>query len=129
MDNNNLEILLYGAWKIVKTVISGEVKQREEDDEHFLWFLEDKIVTGDEWAAWEMPYEIKKNKFPIEIDIVRDDLNESFLDKGIISISNKEIILCMAGHKDRQRPSEFESNLENNQTLYIGIKCNEPLPE
>lgn len=129
MNRDELEGLLLGAWRIIKILNAGEALEREEDDEQFLWLLEEKIVTGDEWAAWDMPYKLKSDHFPIEIDVTRDDLNESFIDKGLIEVSNQEIKICMSGEEGRPRPSDFTSTPENGQTLYVGIRCNEPLPE
>lgn len=49
---HSLEIIstLLGAWRIVRFVESGTEVPLEDDQ--FLWFKYDIIVTGDEWAAW-----------------------------------------------------------------------------
>ena len=70
--------LMRGAWRVIKVVNAGKdiTKEDEEllieldtthvedivceedgNDEscHFLWFMKEIIISGDEWAAWNMP--------------------------------------------------------------------------
>jgi hypothetical protein len=109
---------------------SGKENSNTEDGEssHFLWFNEEIIVTGDSWAAWEMPYRLQCDRFPMEIDITREDLPESWLQKCIFELADNTLQICGAGSAVVPRPSGFSSSIANQQILYIAKRCNEPQP-
>jgi uncharacterized protein (TIGR03067 family) len=125
---------LHGAWRVVSLTIAGEVVPREtyddgEDFAHYFWFADGVITTGDRWAAWEMPFTMKVDRQPMEIDITRDDLPNSWLQQCIFEIRGDTLRICGAGSVDKPRPSQFTSTGANDQMLYVAERCDEPLPE
>lgn len=133
MDNNlpnrNIHDALFGAWRIVQFTEGGQESPREDGDDQFLWFLEEVIVTGDQWATWEMPYTLRGDFSPKEIDIMRKDLSEPWLQLGIIEVSGEALQICVCGSPDKPRPKEFSSSVFDQQVLYVAERCDEPLPE
>ena len=125
---------LQGAWKVVSLTIAGEVVPREtyddgEDFAHYFWFADGEITTGDRWAAWEMPFTINVDCQPMEININRDDLPNSWIQKCIFEVTGDTLRICGAGSVDRPRPSQFTSTPVNGQMLYLAERCDEPLPQ
>jgi uncharacterized protein (TIGR03067 family) len=119
---------LAGAWRVVRLVDAGQVVPREEGDDHFLWFTPDVIVTGDQWAAWHMPYVIRADCAPMELDVTRDDLEPSWVQKSIVEVKGDTLRICGAGTARRRRPAKFTSTASNKQLLYVAERCDEPLP-
>ena len=120
--------LLLGAWRITERLTAGVDDREPDDDAKFLWFLDDSIVTGDQWAAWNMAYISRGNPDYGEIDVTRNDLNQTWLQRGIFSVSDDTLKLCMAGDESDVRPIEFASTSSNSCVLYVAVKCTEPLP-
>jgi uncharacterized protein (TIGR03067 family) len=120
---------LRGAWRVARLTDSGKEAPREEDDDHFLWFTDEVIVTGDQWAAWDMPYTMWCDRTPMEIDITRDDLAESWVQKCIFEVKGDTLRICGAASAARPRPSRFSSTAANKQVLYVAERCAEPRPE
>jgi uncharacterized protein (TIGR03067 family) len=118
---------LLGAWRIVRIVETGAEVPLEDDQ--FLWFKHDIIVTGDEWAAWDMPYMIRADRQIIEIDIHRDDRHESWLQAGIMEIEGDNLQICAAGSPSHSRPEDFRSTMQNENMLWVAQRCDEPLPD
>jgi hypothetical protein len=146
--------LMQGAWQVVKVVIAGESNiensfvvelvsadfevhtldfqenyAEEEESPRFLWFDKEIIITGDEWAAWDMPYQLQCDRSPMEIDITRNDLQQSWLQKCIFEISGDVLQICGSGLAILPRPSAFTSSITNQQILYVANRCNEPRPD
>ena len=119
---------LRGAWRITQRLDAGFDDREPDDDDKFLWFLDDTIVTGDRWAAWDMPYVARDGTDCGEIDVTRDDVNKPWLQRGIFSVSDNTLRLCMAGRDSDARPNEFASTPTNRYLLYIAERSTEPLP-
>jgi uncharacterized protein (TIGR03067 family) len=121
---------LRGAWKVVTLTDAGEDMPREEggEDFHFLWFTDGVIVTGDKWAAWRVPYAMNVDRTPMEMDITRDDLVHSWVQKCIFEVAGDTLRICGGGSRTSSRPSEFTSTEDDDQVLYVAERCNEPLP-
>jgi uncharacterized protein (TIGR03067 family) len=117
-----------GAWRVVKLIDGGDDIPREEDGDNYLWITDPFIVTGDQWAAWRMPYIIRADCTPMEIDITRGDLPDSWIQKGIIEVVSDLLRICGAGSVTRPRPSTFSSTVADGQVLYVAERCNEPVP-
>jgi hypothetical protein len=120
---------LSGAWQIQERLSAGVDDRESDDDAKFLWFLDEVIVTGDEWAAWEMPYVVRGGPTTGEIDITRRDRNEQWLQRGIFEVTSPQLRLCLAGAATDDRPEAFASTEENGHVLYVATKSEEPLPE
>jgi uncharacterized protein (TIGR03067 family) len=122
---------LRGAWRVIMLTGAGENLLREEDgnDCQFLWFTDEVIVTGDKWAAWDIPYTMKADRTPMEIDILRDDLQDPWLQKCIFEVGGDKLRICAAGSPTMPRPSQFSSTVDDQQVLYVAERCNEPLPQ
>jgi uncharacterized protein (TIGR03067 family) len=125
---SSIAAALLGAWRVVQTVVEGTEEVREEGDEHFLWFTHEAIVTGDQWAAWDMPYSIRDYCVPMQIDIRRQDRGQPWLQLGIFEIADDTLRVCVAGAAANPRPSAPESTPTNGHILYTAKRCDEPLP-
>ena len=120
---------LCGAWRVVQLISAGEdVTREEEDDYHYLWFTPEIIVSGDRWAAWHMPYAIRADRAPMEIDITRDDLAKPWLQKGIFEVTGDTLRICGAGSARRRRPVKLSRTASNKQVLYTAERCDVPRP-
>jgi len=119
---------ILGAWRITQRLDAGVDDREPDDDDKFLWFLPESIVTGDRWAAWGMPYVATGGPNAGRIDITRNDLNNPWLQRGIFSVANGILKLCMAGHESDERPNEFTSTPSNNHLMYVASRCDEPVP-
>jgi uncharacterized protein (TIGR03067 family) len=118
-----------GAWRILRVITAGEEEAREDDDEHFLWFTDDTIITGNADAAWDMPYHVVAIGPPTRIDIMRSDRRKPWKEQAIVKVEGDSLQLCSSGSPDTDRPIAFESSADNRWTLYFGIRCEEPLPD
>jgi len=98
------------------------------EDPQFLWFLPQKLVHGNEWAAWECEYVVKGSPSAGEIDVMRTDTREPWIQLGIFEVRGSALSLCMASGSGF-RPLEFESTLEDRNILYVAKRSSEPLPE
>jgi len=130
-DKAALEVMarLCGAWRVVQLIVAGEdVTRQEEDDYHYLWFTPEIIVTGDRWAAWHMPYALRADRAPMEIDITRDDLVTPWVQKSIIEVNGDTLRICGTGSVRRRRPAKFSSTASNKQVLYTAERGDEPRP-
>ena len=119
---------LRGAWRVERVVAGGVENPREEGDEHFLWFGDDVIMTGNADAAWEMPYAVVGIGPPAEIDIRRNDRSEPWTERAVVRVADETLHLCSAGSADKDRPDRFESSAANGWMLYLATRCDEPVP-
>lgn len=120
---------LLGAWEIMERLDSGRNERPDTDDPKHLWFLPDRIVSGDQWAAWEMPYKARSHQAGGEIDVTRADRWEPWLELGIFEIAGNELRLCMAGSPKGPRPTSFTSSEANGCTLYIARRSQKARPQ
>jgi uncharacterized protein (TIGR03067 family) len=119
---------LRGAWRVDCVIVAGVETPKEDEDEHFLWFNDEVIITGNADAAWDMPYVLLGNGSPAKIDITRNDRWEPWTERALIKVEGDALQLCSAGSAEKDRPVQFESSVENGWTLYLGSRCNEPVP-
>src|SRR4051812_37894583 len=77
---------LRGAWRVDRVLTGGVEKRKEEGDEHFLWFTDDVITTGNADAAWDMPYELVADGSPAKIDITRNDRWEPWTEQALVRV-------------------------------------------
>jgi len=120
---------LAGAWEITERLTAGVDSREPDDDAKFMWFRPKVILSGDAWAAWEMPYLAQSGLSFGEIDVTRADLHEPWLQRGIFDVTNDILRLCMAGEPSNPRPRSFRSTSDNGCVLYVARRSNEPLPE
>src|SRR5947208_1172447 len=69
----NIRPQLRGAWRVDRAIVGGVETPKEAGDEHFLWFTDEVVITGNADAAWEMPYTVLGSGSPAKIDITRND--------------------------------------------------------
>ena len=119
---------LLGAWQITQRVAAGEDALEPGDEPRFLWFLSDHIVTGDQWAAWNMPYSTAGAPTHGTLDVTRADQRDPWVEPGIYALDSGTLRLCMAGHPMSKRPTEFASTPENGWTLYVLVPSDEAVP-
>jgi uncharacterized protein (TIGR03067 family) len=118
-----------GAWRIERVIAAGEENPREDEDEHFLWFTDDAIITGNADAAWEMPYVVVESGPPAQINITRNDRWEPWTERAVVKIEGDALQLCSAGSAENDPPNGFESSAANGWTLYLATRSDEPVPE
>lgn len=109
-------------------IIAGVEKPKEEEDVHFLWINDNAIITGNADAAWDMPYVLLESDSPAKIDITRNDRWEPWTEKAIVKVEGDSLQLCSAESGKGDRPDKFESSAANGWTLYLGSRCDEPVP-
>jgi uncharacterized protein (TIGR03067 family) len=119
---------LRGAWRVERVIEAGMEVSREEGDEHFLWFTDEAIITGNAEAAWDLPYSFVGSGPPIEIDITRNDRWEPWTERAIVKVEGDALQVCSAGSADKGTPDRFESSAATGWTLYIATRCDEPVP-
>jgi hypothetical protein len=119
---------LAGAWEITARLTAGRDDREPDDGPKYLWFLCDVIVTGDEWAAWEMPFSARSGPAHGLIDVTCADLLEPWEQSGIFRVQDGILELCMAGEANEARPTAFSSTESNGHVLYVARRSNEPLP-
>lgn len=124
----DLRSRLLGCWRVDRVIIAGVMEAKEEEDEHFLWINEGTIITGDAWAAWDMPYVLLEGGSIGKIDITRNDQLKPWTEKAIVTVEGDSLQLCSAGTGESDRPDQFKSSSTNGWTLYQGSRCNEPVP-
>lgn len=118
-----------GAWRVDRVLVGGVQEPKGEDDEHFLWFTDDVIITGNADAAWEMPFALEGTSFPARIGITRSDRLEPWVERALVTVKGDVLQLCSAGAGNHGRPDRFESSEANGWTLYVATRCAEPAPE
>lgn len=119
--------LLRGSWRVIECIEAGEDARDPDDDEKFLWFTDDLIVSGDKWAAWDMPYSCSGQPNKGVLQITREDQREPWVANAIFAITGDELRVCM-GSKPTDRPTGFESTPENRYVFYRAVRCDEPVP-
>ncbi len=121
--------LLVGGWEITMRLYAGEDDREPDDDAKYLWFLTDRIITGDAWAAWEMPYSARAGSAIGEIDVMRADYNEPFLQRGIFQVEGDVLRLCLSPEGVMEPPSGFTSTIENDCLLYLAKRSSVSPPD
>jgi hypothetical protein len=119
---------LLGGWRILRRLTAGIDDREPDDDDKYLWFLADILVTGDDFAAWDMPYSIAGSIEAGTIDVHRDDLNTPWLQRGIFAVSNDRLVLCMSPDPVGGRPTDFSSTPENGAVYYEAERTTKPPP-
>ena len=119
--------LLRGSWRIIERMEAGEDTLDPDDNDKFLWFTDDLIVSGDKWAAWQMPYTCTGQPSDGVLQITREDFWQSWIATAIFSIAGHELRICMGG-KPNDQPVRYESTPENRFVFYRAVRCNEPIP-
>ena len=126
---SEIQTKLLGAWEIIQRLTGGVDDREPDDDSKYLWFQQNIIVTGDEWAAWDMPYVVRGEADCGQIDIMREDLWEPWLQQGIFQVEADILKLCMAGRANHPRPQIFSSSADNECVLYVAKRCEKPCPD
>jgi uncharacterized protein (TIGR03067 family) len=120
---------LQGAWRILQITAAGAETPSEDVDDRFIWFTSNIIVYGNQEAAWDMPCTIQYDRLPAQIDIVREDRREPWLELGILDLTDDMLRICTSGSAIGTRPTDFASSAANGWTLYVAQRSDEPLPE
>jgi hypothetical protein len=120
---------LLGAWEIIERLDAGKADREPDDDSKYIWFLSDRMVSGDEWAAWDLPYAVRSSQGAGEIDVTRSDRLEPWLQPGIFEVAGRELKLCMAGSRQESRPTSFSSTEANGCVLYVARRSEKELPK
>ncbi len=119
---------LIGGWRIVRRLTAGIDDREPDDDDKYLWFLTDIVVTGDDFAAWDMPYSTAGAIASGTIDVHRNDLNAPWLQRGIFAVSDDRLVLCMSPGPSSGRPTDFSSTPENGTVYYEAERTPKPPP-
>lgn len=119
---------LLGGWRIVRRLTAGIDDREPDDDDKYLWFLGHIVVTGDDFAAWHMPYVIAGSPESGTIDVQREDLNTPWLQQGIFSVSGDRLQLCLSPDPGAERPIVFSSTPDNGAVYYEAERTLKPPP-
>jgi uncharacterized protein (TIGR03067 family) len=125
----DIRSLFKGAWRVIRLLQAGSEEPREPEDRHFLWITDDVIITGNADAAWDMPYVLRGETFPLAIDVTRNDRWEPWVELAILDVQGDTLQICTAGSATGARPDEFVTSADDERQLYVAVRCNEPMPE
>jgi hypothetical protein len=120
---------LSGTWEITHRLTAGADDSESDDDPKYLWFLSNIIITGDEWAAWDMPFVARSGRGHGELDVTRADSREPWVQLGIFDIAGDVLRLCMAASAGDPRPDAFSSTKSNGCVVYVARRSQKALPE
>ncbi len=126
---NQLEQMLDGAWRVKELAFSvGSVKE-DIDRPEFLWFDNGTLVAGDRSAAWDTPYTLHGGVFPAGIEVERTDRFEQWMQKGVVSVNDDILRLCLGKTPASEIPTSLNVKSEEDAIIYTAERCEEPIPE